>query len=368
MQKKILVIGSGLFGSIVAHELKKNGFNPFVIEKRAHIGGNCYTEETNGIHIHKYGPHIFHTNNKEIWNWINHYCEMENFIFSPVANFNDELFSLPFNLWTFYQLWGISDVDTIKKKIKNQSKSIDKPKNLEEQAISLVGKDIYEKLIHGYTKKQWGTDPVNLPSFIIKRLPVRLTFNTNYFNDEFQGIPKNGYTEIFHNLLQNIDVQLNTDFFDNREFYEQEFDHIVYSGPIDKLYDYKYGSLDYRSLRWEEEEMQIDNYQGNSVINYTSESVDYTRIIEHKHFNRKKVENFTIISKEYPQDYSEGAEPFYPINNDINNSIYLKYKTMAKSDLKYTIGGRLGRYQYYDMHQVIAAALNESKLLISKIK
>ena len=247
--KKVLIVGTGFYGSIFANFLNEKGFRVKVIDKRSHIGGNCFTENLNNIHIHKYGPHIFHTNDKEIWYWINRYCEMENYIYSPVANYSGELYSLPFNLWTFYQLWGTSNIDIIQKKIYKQSKGIENPKNLEEQAISLVGKDVYNKLIYGYTKKQWGTDPKNLPKFIIKRLPVRLTFNSNYFNDQFQGIPKNGYTQIFENLLNDIDLELEVDFFNNREFFEKEFDHIVYSGPIDRFYNYKFGRLDYRFFK-----------------------------------------------------------------------------------------------------------------------
>ena len=367
MGKKVLIVGSGFYGSIFANTLINQGHTVKVIEKRNHIGGNCYTEDLNNINVHKYGPHIFHTNDHSIWKWINKYCEMENYIFSPVANYNDELYSLPFNLWTFYQLWNEFDIENIKLKILEQSKSIKDPKNLEEQAISLVGKDVYNKLIYGYTKKQWGTEPKNLAKFIIKRLPVRLTFNSNYFNDQYQGIPKNGYTEIFQNLLKNIEIELNIDFFENKENYERTYDHIIYSGPIDRLYNYQFGNLDYRSLKWENEIIEIDNYQGNSVVNYTSEKIPYTRIIEHKHFNRKKVEDFTIISKEYPQVFGKSNEAFYPINNEINNSKYLKYKKLAEKDSNYTIGGRLGRYQYFDMHQVIAMALKESKELADKL-
>ena len=367
-KKKILIVGSGFYGSIFANTLTEQGFLVKVIDKRDHIGGNCYTENSNNIHIHKYGPHIFHTNDRDVWDWINKYCEMENYIFSPVANYNGELYTLPFNLWTFYQLWGESDIEVIKQRISQQSQSIKNPKNLEEQAISLVGKDVYDKLIYGYTKKQWGVDPKNLPNFIIKRLPVRLTFNTNYFNDHFQGIPKNGYTEIFDNLLRNIDVQLNVDYFNNREYFEKEYDHIVYSGPIDRFYNYQFGHLDYRSLRWETKKIESENFQGNSVVNFTSEKVPYTRIIEHKHFNRRKVKDFTVISKEYPLAYNNKNEPFYPINNDLNNSIYLKYSKLANNDSKFTIGGRLGRYKYFDMHQVIAMAIKESNELCDKLK
>lgn len=362
MSKKILIVGSGLYGSIIANEFNKlKKHNIQVIEKRNHIGGNCFTERIEGINVHKYGPHIFHTNDEKIWKWINKYCEMENYIFSPVANFNNELYSLPFNLWTFHQLWGLTNEYKIKEKIKSQSNHIQNPENLEEQAIKLVGNDVYNKLIKGYTTKQWGTSPKNLPSFIIKRLPVRFTFNNNYFNDQFQGIPKNGYTEIFENLLSNIDVKLNTDFFINKEKYFAEYDLIVYTGPIDKFFDYKYGKLDYRSLTWKNEVIYENNYQGNSVVNYTSENEKFTRIIEHKHFNKSTIKGVTIISKEFPQEFNGLNEPYYPINDDKNNSIYNKYYKESLKLNKVHFGGRLGKYKYYDMHQVIGSALSDFK-------
>ena len=363
-----LIVGSGLFGATFANYAKSKGKKCLIIEKRSHSGGNVYCESIEGINVHKYGPHIFHTNNKKIWDWINKYCEMENYIFSPVAKFNKQIFSLPFNLWTFFQLWGITDENLIKQKIKKQSLKINKPSNLEEQAISIVGSDIYEKLIKGYTKKQWGKDPKLLPTFIIKRLPVRFTFNNNYFNDQYQGIPKNGYTEIFEKLLNGIDIELNTDFFSNKSEFLAKYDLIVYTGPIDKFFDYKFGKLEYRSLKWKNEELSINNFQGNSVVNYTSEDIPYTRIIEHKHFNKKNISNFTIISKEFPQNYTGENEPYYPVNDLRNDKIYLKYKELSLKNKKVIFGGRLAKYKYYDMHQVIASALKDSKNIIEKLK
>ena len=359
--KKILIVGSGFYGSIFAYELNKRGFNVTVIDKRNHIGGNCYTRKQDDIDIHEYGPHIFHTDKKEIWDWINQFCEFENHIFSPVANYENELFSLPFNMWTFSQIWGISDPEEVERKLLEIQKSQnEKPRNLEEQAISLVGKKIYKKLIKGYTTKQWGKDPKSLPAFIIKRLPVRYTFNNNYFNDEYQGIPKNGYTEIFENLLRGIKVDLGLDFFDKKEFYLKHFDHIIYTGPIDQYFNFKFGKLEYRSLRWENEKLDKPNYQGNSVVNYTSEKIPFTRIIEHKHFLKKPVnKHSTYISREFPQDFKDGSEPYYPINDSVNNELYNRYKELGEQEQKVAFGGRLGKYKYYDMHQVIASALKD---------
>ena len=366
MNKKVLIVGAGFYGAIMAREIQDAGHKVLVIDKRKHIGGNCYTDKIEGIDVHKYGPHIFHTNDKSIWSWITKYTEMENYIFSPTANYNNELYSLPFNLWTFYQLWGISNPDEVLKKIESQSGNINNPKNLEEQAIKLVGLDVYEKLIKGYTTKQWNCDPKKLPNSIIKRLPVRLTFNSNYFNDEYQGIPKYGYTKIFENLLKGIEVKLEIDFFRLKNL--EIFDKIIYTGPIDLYYNYKFGKLKYRSLKWETESFKDLNYQGNSVVNYTSSEIPFTRIIEHKHFikTQSKLTN-TIISKEFPVDYNEKNEPFYPVNDQENSKIYSLYEGLSKQEEKVHFGGRLGKFKYYDMHQVIASSLSDSKKILSSL-
>lgn len=354
-----IVVGSGLFGSIFAYEMTKAGKKCLVVEKREHPGGNVYTEKVNGINIHKYGAHIFHTNDEDIWSYINQFASFNNYVNSPVAIYKDELYNLPFNMNTFSKLWGIKTPQEAKQVINKQieGSGIKEPKNLEEQAISMVGTDIYEKLIKGYTKKQWGRDPIDLPSFIIKRLPLRFTYDNNYFNDKYQGIPEGGYAKIIDKLLENVEVKLNTDFLDNKESYESMAEKIVYTGPIDELFGYHYGKLEYRGLRFETNIQNVENYQGCAVVNYTEESVPYTRIIEHKHFEFTKTEQ-TIITKEFPSEWKLGDERYYPVNDEQNQELYNKYRKMAKSNDKYILGGRLAEYKYYDMHVVIRSALN----------
>lgn len=349
-----LVVGAGLYGAIFAHEANKCGKKVLVIDKRDHIGGNLYTKNIEGINVHLYGAHIFHTSNKEVWDYINKFAKFNNFINSPIANYNGEIYNLPFNMNTFSKMWGITRPDEAKAIIKKQKEQFYKenPKNLEEQAINLVGIDIYEKLIKGYTEKQWGKKATQLPSFIIKRLPVRFTYNNNYFNDIFQGIPIGGYTEIFNKLLENIEVRLNTNYFADKEKLDSLAKRVLYTGPIDEFYDYKYGQLEYRSLKFEHEVLNIDNYQGNAVVNYTDIDTPYTRIIEHKHFEFIENEK-TIITREYPKEWKPGEEPYYPINDDINNQKYQKYYTLAKQEKKYIFGGRLAEYKYYDMHVIV---------------
>lgn len=353
-----LIIGSGLFGSIFAYEANKRGKKCLVIDKRNHIGGNIYTKEIEDINVHEYGAHIFHTSNKEVWDYINNFTEFNRYTNSPVAIYKDELYNMPFNMNTFNKLWGVKTPSEAKAKIEEQVKesNISEPKNLEEQAISLVGKDIYEKLVKGYTEKQWGTRATELPSFIIKRLPVRFTYDNNYFNDKYQGIPIGGYTKIIEKMLEGIEVRLETDFFENREELEGLANKIIFTGMIDEFYNYKFGTLEYRSLRFEHEILNEDNHQGNAVVNYTEYEVPYTRIIEHKHFeygNQPK----TVITREYPAKWEKGDEPYYPINNEKNNTMYNKYKELADNQANVIFGGRLAEYKYYDMHNVIEQAL-----------
>lgn len=353
-----LIVGAGLFGSVFANEAKKKGKKCLVIDKRSHTGGNIYCEEIEGINVHKYGAHIFHTNNKEVWNYVNELVEFNRYTNSPVANYKGELYNLPFNMNTFYSLWKVKTPDEAMKKIEEQKReaNIKEPKNLEEQAISLVGKDIYEKLIKGYTEKQWGKKATELPAFIIKRLPVRFTFDNNYFNDKYQGVPIGGYNKITEKLLEGIDVKLSVDFFKEREELEKLADKIVFTGMIDEFYNYKFGTLEYRSLKFHNEILNEKNYQGNAVINYTEYDIPYTRIIEHKHFEYGNQDK-TIITKEYPATWNRGDEPYYPINNEKNNNIYLKYKELADKEENIIFGGRLAEYKYYDMHNVIESAL-----------
>ena len=357
-----LIVGAGLYGSIFAYEMNKKGKKCLVIDKRNHIGGNIYTEEIEGINVHKYGAHIFHTSNKEVWEYINQFCEFNNYINSPIANYKGEIYNLPFNMNTFNKLWGVITPKEAQKKIEEQKKEhgIVEPKNLEEQAISLIGKDIYEKLIKGYTEKQWGRDAKKLPSFIIKRLPVRFTYDNNYFNDRYQGIPIGGYTKIIEKMLEGIEVRLNSNFFDKREEYENIADKIVFTGMIDEYYNYCFGKLEYRSLRFETEILNEENYQGNAVVNYTEGEIPYTRIIEHKHFEYGQQEK-TVITREYPSEWKEGDEPYYPVNNKRNNELYLKYKKLAAREKKVIFGGRLGEYKYYDMDEIIEKVLKDLK-------
>lgn len=354
-----LIVGAGIFGSIFAYEANKKGKKCLVIDKRSHIGGNIYCENIEGINVHKYGAHIFHTSNKEVWDYVNSFVEFNRYTNCPIANYKGELYNLPFNMNTFYQLWKVKTPKEAIAKIEEQVKeaNIDKPKNLEEQAIKLVGKDIYEKLIKGYTEKQWGKKATDLPSFIIKRLPVRLTFDNNYFNDKYQGIPVGGYNKIIEKMLENVEVRLNTNFFENREELESIADKIVFTGMIDEFYNYKFGTLEYRSLRFEHEVLEEENHQGNAVVNYTEYEIPYTRIIEHKHFEYG-TQPKTVITREYPATWNKGDEPYYPINNDENNELYAKYKELADKEEKVIFGGRLAQYKYYDMHHVIEQALN----------
>lgn len=361
-----LIIGSGLFGSIFANEMTKAGKKCLVIEKRDHTGGNVFTEEIEGINVHKYGAHIFHTNDKDVWEYINEFAEFNRYTNSPVAIYKDELYNLPFNMNTFYQMWGVktpADAKNIIEKQKNEEK-IENPSNLEEQAINLVGRDIYEKLVKGYTEKQWGKKCSELPSFIINRLPVRFTFDNNYFNDKFQGIPIGGYTQIIEKLLKDVEVKLNTDFFQDREKWENIATKIVYTGMIDQYYDYCYGKLEYRSLKFESETKDIENFQGNAVINYTERNIPYTRIIEHKHFENKKTDK-TIITKEYPIKYEPGKEAYYPINDNKNSKILEKYEKLSINEERIIFGGRLAKYKYYDMWEVIKEALRAVKIELS---
>lgn len=364
-----LIVGAGLFGSIFAYEANKRGKKCLVIDKRNHIGGNIYCENIEGINVHKYGAHIFHTSNKEVWDYVNGFVEFNRYTNCPVANYKGELFNLPFNMNTFHQLWKVKTPKEALAKIEEQVKesNITQPKNLEEQAIKLVGKDIYEKLIKGYTEKQWGKRATELPSFIIKRLPVRLTFDNNYFNDSYQGIPIGGYNKIIEKMLEDIEVRVDTDFFENRKELEQISEKIVFTGMIDQFYDYQFGTLEYRSLRFENEILNEENYQGNAVINYTEYEIPYTRIIEHKHFEYGGQEK-TVITREYPATWKKGDEPYYPINDDKNNEIYAKYKDLANKEQNIIFGGRLAQYKYYDMHHVIEEALKCVKTEFDEVK
>ena len=368
-----LVVGSGLFGSIFAYEANKKGKKVLVIDKRPNIGGNIYTENIDGINVHKYGAHIFHTSNKEVWNYINQFAEFNRYTNSPVARYKNELYNLPFNLNTFSKMFNLVTLQDIEKKLDEERKeglaklNGREPQNLEEQAISLVGTTVYEKLIKGYTEKQWGMSCKELPVSIIKRLPVRMVFDNNYFNNKYQGIPIGGYTQIIEKMLDGIDVKLNCDFFKNRKELENIANKIIFTGAIDKYYDYKFGNLEYRSVRFETEELDVDNYQGNAVINYTDKEVPYTRVIEHKHFEQGKElgneitegkkKKKTIISREYSDKWDSTKEPYYPINNERNNTLYEKYKALADKDSNIIFGGRLGQYKYYDMDKVIEEAL-----------
>lgn len=372
MKYDYLIVGSGLFGSIFAHEATKKGKKCLVIDKKPHLAGNIYTEEQDGINVHKYGAHIFHTSNKEVWNYINQFAEFNRYTNSPVARYKDELYNMPFNMNTFNKLWGVVTPEQAKAKIEQEKSEagITEPKNLEEQAISLVGKTIYEKLVKGYTEKQWGQRATELPSFIIKRLPVRFIYDNNYFNDIYQGIPIGGYTKIIEKMLEGIEVRLNCDYFEHKKELENIAEKIIFTGPIDKYYNYQFGELEYRSLRFETETLNEENYQGNAVVNYTEYEVPYTRIIEHKHFEygaslgqiaEGLAKEKTIITREYPDKWSQEKEPYYPINNNRNNELYKKYEELASKDSKVIFGGRLGQYKYYDMDKVIASALQVAK-------
>lgn len=352
-----LVVGSGLFGSIFAYEAKKRGKKVLVIERRNHTGGNIYCEKKDDINIHKYGAHIFHTSLEEVWNYVNQFVRFNNYVNSPVANYKGELYNLPFNMNTFSKLWNVVTPAEAAAKIAEQRKAVQgEPQNLEEQAISLVGTDIYTKLIKGYTEKQWGRSCTELPAFIIKRLPVRYTFDNNYFNDRYQGIPEDGYNQIIEKLLDGIEVRLNVDFNEQRDEYKNIAEKIIYTGPVDAYFDYKLGQLEYRGLKFETERLEMENYQGIAVMNYTEREVPYTRVIEHKHFEFGK-QPVTYVTKEYPADWKPGDEAYYPVNNDRNQALYQKYADLAKAEGNVIFGGRLAEYKYYDMDKVIESAL-----------
>ena len=362
MKYDYLIVGAGLFGAVFAHQAKSAGKNVLVIDRRDHIGGNIYTEKAHGIDVHKYGAHIFHTNDKKVWEFVNQFAEFNNFKNSPVANYKGEMYSLPFNMYTFNKMWGVITPDEAKKKIAEQREAanIEEPKNLEEQAISLVGTDIYERLIKGYTEKQWGRPCSHLPSFIIQRLPVRFTYDNNYFNALWQGIPNDGYTAMVEKMLSGIEVRLSTDYLASKDYFDSIADKVVYTGAIDAYFGFCYGELEYRSIRFETETLDIENYQGNAVINYTDSETPYTRIIEHKHFSGA-ISPKTVISKEYSAEWSRGIEPYYPINNEKNTELYKKYYELAQKESKVIFGGRLAQYRYYDMDAVIGAALGSAE-------
>ena len=355
-----LIVGAGLYGSICAEHLVRKGKSVLVVDKRSHIGGNCYSERRNGIDVHIYGPHIFHTNDEDVWSWVTSKIKMNDFTLRPVANYKGELFSLPFNMWTFNQMWGVITPDEAKEKIDASRIKKKRPSNLEEQAISLVGEEVYKKLIKGYTEKQWQRNSSELPPSIIRRLPVRFTYDNNYFNDRFQGIPVEGYTKLFEVLLSGVEVKLNTDFFDKA--FNVEYKNLIYTGPIDKFYEYRYGKLEYRSTEFSHERLEnTDNFQGVAMMNYTDINVPYTRIVEHKHFVPERKSQGTWITKEYPLEINKEGEPLYPINDRRNTETYKKYKKLADAENSVHFGGRLGNYKYFDMHQVIASALKYCK-------
>ncbi|SDA57933.1 UDP-galactopyranose mutase [Lachnospiraceae bacterium G11] len=367
MHYDYLIVGAGLYGATFANIISKQGRTCLVIEKKNHIGGNVYTKNINGINVHMYGAHIFHTSDEEVWNYVNQFADFNNYINSPIANFKGELYHLPFNMNTFKEMWGVETPEEAKKIIEEQraKEGIDNPTNLEEQALSLVGRDIYEKLIKGYTEKQWGRDCKDLPSFIIRRLPLRFEYNNNYFNDKYQGIPIGGYTGIIEKMLEGIEVRLGTDY---KTFLANEaagkditFDLVLYTGPIDEYFDYKLGQLEFRSLCFKNEILsEVDDYQGNAVMNYTDRETPYTRIIEHKHFEFNKCKG-TVVTKEYPAAWKPGDEPYYPINDERNNALYEKYRILAEKEEGVIFGGRLGSYKYYDMDKVIAAAIDAAR-------
>ena len=367
-----LIVGAGLYGATIARELTDAGYSVLVIDKRPQIAGNVYTEKVEGINVHVYGAHIFHTNNKTVWDYVNRFAVFNRFTNSPVANYKGELFSLPFNMYTFNKMWGVVTPEEAEAKIAEQRKEItSEPKNLEEQAISLVGRDIYEKLIKGYTEKQWGRDCKDLPAFIIKRLPVRLTFDNNYFNALYQGIPVGGYTKMVEHMLEGIEVRLGVDYLEQKEELDKLAEKVIYTGPIDAYFDYKLGPLEYRSVRFETEILDKPNFQGNVAVNYTDRETPWTRIIEHKWFEFGKDENGTdlpktVISREYSSEWKLGDEPYYPVNDEKNGNLYQEYRKLAEQEKNVVFGGRLGEYKYYDMDQVIAAALQKSRDVITR--
>ena len=365
-----LIVGAGLYGSVFAREAMNRGKTVLVVDKRKSVGGNVYTEKVEGIDVHIYGAHIFHTNNKRVWDYITRFIDFNRFTNSPVANYKGELYSLPFNMYTFNKMWGVVTPEEAAAKIAEQRREITgEPRNLEEQAISLIGRDIFEKLVKGYTEKQWGRDCKDLPAFIIRRLPVRLTFDNNYFNALYQGIPIGGYTRLVENLLEGADIRLNTDYLQDKEALDALADRVVYTGPIDAYFGYRLGNLEYRSVRFETELLDLPNFQGNAAVNYTDRETPYTRIIEHKWFTFGKDENGndlpkTVISREYSSEWKPGDEPYYPVNDEKNAALYVAYKALAEKEEKILFGGRLGEYRYYDMDQVIAAALDRAAQVI----
>ena len=373
MMYDYLIVGAGLYGAVFAHEARKRGKSVLVVDKRAHVGGNVYTEKIAGINVHKYGAHIFHTNDKRVWAYITQFAEFNRFTNSPVANYKGELYSLPFNMYTFNKMWGVVTPEEAAAKLAEQRAEINStPRNLEEQAISLVGRDVYEKLVKGYTEKQWGRECKNLPAFIIRRLPVRLTFDNNYFNARYQGIPVGGYTKLVENLLDGIEIRLNTDYLLRKDELNAEARRIIYTGPIDAYFGYKLGCLEYRSVRFETEVLDIPNFQGNAAVNYTDRETPWTRIIEHKWFEFGKDENGnnlpkTVISREFSSEWKPGDKPYYPVNDEKNSQLYTEYKALANVEKNTIFGGRLGEYKYYDMDQVIAAALDMADKEFGKI-
>lgn len=371
-----LIVGAGLYGAVFAHEAKKAGKKCLVVDRRPHIGGNIYCEETEGINVHKYGAHIFHTSNKEVWDFVNSLVEFNRYTNSPVANYKGDLFNLPFNMNTFHQMWGVKTPEEAKAKIEEQkaealekmkTEGVEEPRNLEEQALVLVGKDIYEKLIKGYTEKQWGRKATEIPAFIIRRLPLRFVYDNNYFNDKYQGIPIGGYNKLIEGLLEGTEVRLNVDFLNNKNEYEAIAEKILFTGAIDEFYNYQFGKLAYRTIHFEHETHDVSNYQGNAVVNYTEAEIPYTRIIEHKHFEMfgDEVEKITktVVSKEYSTEWKDGMEPYYPINDEVNNELYQKYKELSERDEKYIFGGRLAEYKYYDMAPIVELVLKRKQWL-----
>ena len=371
MNYNYLIVGSGLYGATIAQQAKKAGKSVLVIDKRPNVGGNIYTEKVEGINVHKYGAHIFHTNNKEVWDYVTSFVDFNRFTNSPVANYKGELYSMPFNMYTFNKMWGVVTPEEAAAKIEEQKKEITgEPKNLKEQAISLVGRDIYEKLVKGYTEKQWGRDCKDLPAFILKRLPVRLTFDNNYFNALYQGIPIGGYTKLIEKMLEGIEVRLNVDYLENKEELDKLAEKVIYTGPIDAYFDYKLGTLEYRSVRFENEILDKPNFQGNAAVNYTDRETPWTRIIEHKWFEFGKDENGndlpkTVISREYSSEWKLGDEPYYPVNDAKNSTLYEQYKALAEAEDNVIFGGRLGEYKYYDMDKTIEVALAAAKKELS---
>lgn len=365
MKYDYLIVGAGLYGAVMAHELHQRGKKCLVIDRRDHIAGNIYCEDIEGIHVHKYGAHIFHTSDKKIWDYMNQFAEFNHYINSPVAVYKDELYNLPFNMNTFSKMWGIRTPQEAKDMIARQVEEagITEPKNLEEQCLSLVGRDVFEKLVKGYTEKQWGRDCKDLPSFIIRRLPVRFTYDNNYFNDRYQGIPIGGYTAVVERMLEGIEVRTNTDFFKFREEHPDIAEKIIFTGMIDEYFGYQLGALEYRSVRFATEVLDCENYQGNAVVNYTDKEVPYTRVIEHKHFEFGKQEK-TVISREYSSEWQVGMEPYYPVNDAKNSELYAEYKKLAEAEENVTFGGRLGNYQYYDMDKVVGAALAAAEAVL----